>query len=72
MQLALDASWLMVKVVPAIVSDPVRSLVELLPATLNDTDPLPDPEAPPVTVIQSLLLTAVQLHPPAAVTALLP
>lgn len=69
---AFDASWLMVNVAPAIVSDPVRLLVVLFAPTLNDTGPLPVPEAPAVTVIQLLLLTAVQLHQSAAVTVLLP
>ena len=60
------------KVLPAIVSDPVRLLVELFTCTLNDTEPSPDPDAPPVTVIQLVLLTAVQAHPADAVTVLLP
>jgi len=71
-QVALDASWLTVKVVPAIVSDPVRSLDELFVATLNTTEPLPEPDAPLVTVIHWVLLTAVQVHPAAAVTVLPP
>ena len=59
-------------VAPAIVIEPVRSLAELFAPTLNDTGPLPVPEAPPVTVIHGALLTAVQLHQSAAVTVLLP
>ena len=34
--------------------------------------PLPEPEEPPVTVIQAALLAAVQAHPAPAVTATLP
>ena len=34
--------------------------------------PLPDPEAPEVTVIQAALLVAAQLHPAGAVTVVLP
>ena len=59
-------------VAPAIVSDPVRLLAELFAPTLNDTEPLPVPEPPPVTVIHVLLLTAVQLHQAPAVTVLVP
>jgi len=66
------ASWLTLNVVPAIVSDPVRGLLELFAWTLNDTGPLPVPDAPLVTVIQLLLLTAVHVHQSAAVTVLLP
>jgi hypothetical protein len=62
----------MVNVVPAIVSDPVRPLAELFAPTLNDTGPLPSPDAPLVTVIHGSLLTAVQVHQSAAVTVLLP
>lgn len=37
-------------------------------ATVNVTVPLPDPLAPPVTLIQLALLVAVQSHPaPAAI-----
>ena len=60
------------KVEPAMVIDPVRLAVVVLAAALNDTDPLPVPEAPLVTVIQLLLLTAVHVHQSAAVTTLLP
>ena len=59
-------------VAPAIVSVPVRIDATVFAATLNVTEPLPDPVAPPVTVIHGALLTAVQLQPVAAVTALLP
>ena len=62
----------MVNVAPAIVSEPVRSLAELFAPTLNDTGPLPVPDAPLVTVIHGALLTAVQAHQSAAVTVLLP
>lgn len=67
-----DPSWLTLNVMPAIVSDPVLLFADVFALTLNDTDPLPVPDAPPVTVIQLLLLTAVQVHQSAAVTALVP
>jgi hypothetical protein len=60
-----------VNVVPAIVIVPVRA-APVFATTLNDTDPLPAPDAPLVTVIQLLLLTAVQLHQSAAVTVVVP
>ena len=62
----------MVNVAPAIVSDPVRLLAVVFAATLNDTGPLPVPDAPLVTAIHALLLTAVHVHQSAAVTVLLP
>lgn len=67
-----DACWLTVNVFPAIVSVPVRLPEELFALTLNDTDPVPIPDAPLVTVIQSLLLTAVQVHQYAAFTVAAP
>jgi hypothetical protein len=66
------AACVTVKVWPAMVSVPVRGLEFGLLATANPTAPLPEPEAPLVTVIQASLLTAVQLHPPGAVTLELP
>jgi len=66
------AACVTVNVAPAIVSVPVRLVVTVFAATSNVTDPLPDPVAPPVTVIQAALLAAVQLHPVAAETALPP
>jgi len=66
------AACVTVNVAPAIVSVPVRLVVTVFAATSNVTDPLPDPVAPPVTVIQAALLVAVQLHPVAADTALPP
>jgi hypothetical protein len=41
-------------------------------ATSKVTEPFPEPGVPLVTVIHAALLTAVQLHPVAAVTVLLP
>ena len=62
-----------VNVLPAIVRVPVRPLlVEVFAATLKPTLAEPDPEAPLVTVIQELLLAAVQAQPPGAVTPLVP
>ena len=60
-----------VKVLPAIVTVPIRELLALLAATLICTVPLPDPEPPDVTVIHDALLVAVRLHPLVAVTAML-
>lgn len=60
------------KVFPAIVRDPVRLLAEVFAATLNVTRPTPSPDPPLVTVIQLVLLTAVQVHQYAALTVVLP
>jgi hypothetical protein len=70
-QLAL--ACVTVKVRPAIVRVPVRPpVVDAFAATLKPTLPAPDPEAPLVTVIQELLLDAVQPQLPGAVTPLAP
>ncbi len=61
-----------VKVAPATVTVPVRPAVLLFAATLKVAVPGPEPDAPPVTVIHSALLTAVQAHPTATVTVVLP
>jgi hypothetical protein len=58
-----------VKVFPAIVSVPVRSVVPEYEATVNTADPLPVPLAPDVTVIHATLLAAVHEQPEAAVIA---
>jgi hypothetical protein len=50
---------------------PVRA-VPPFAATLNETVPLPDPEAPAVSVIQSAFVTAVHAQPSPAVTATVP
>jgi hypothetical protein len=63
-------AWLTLKVLPAIVSVPVRGVVVGLAVTLNATDPLPVPVAPALMVIQPALLVALQPH--AAVTATVP
>jgi hypothetical protein len=47
---------------------PVRELVDVLEATLSETVPLPDPDAPVLTVIHELLLTAVHVQPEVPVT----
>jgi hypothetical protein len=65
------AAWLTVKVLPATVSEPVR-LDPVLGATSKLIVPLPDPAAPLVTVIHTLLLTAVQGQPATIVTVALP
>src|SRR5439155_1214563 len=61
-----------VKVLPATVSVPVRDVPAVFAATLNVTLPLPEPDAPVVTVIHASLLTAVHAHPVGAVTVVLP
>jgi hypothetical protein len=57
-----------VKVWPPAVIVPVRCAVVEFAATLNVTVPVPDPVAPPVTVIQATLLVAVQPQPLEVVT----
>jgi hypothetical protein len=57
-----------VTVCAAIVSVPVRGLVDVLPAIVYATVPLVVPDAPLVTVIHDVLLTPVQLHPLVVVT----
>ena len=66
------AACVTVNVAPAIVSVPVRLEATVFAATSNVTEPLPDPVAPPVSVIQAALLAAVHAQPVAAVTLLLP
>jgi hypothetical protein len=61
-----------VKVLPAIVSVPVREDVVVAATTAKVTVPLPEPEAPPVTDSHDALLTALHAHPEPAVTATLP
>lgn len=61
-----------VKMLPAIVSVPVRALAALFAAALKLTVPLPDPLAPAVTVIHPLLLAAVHAHPAGAFTVAVP
>jgi len=60
-----------VNVWPAIVSVPTRAS-PLFDATLNDTDPLPVPDAPLVTEIQSTADVAVHEHVAPAVTETVP
>jgi hypothetical protein len=50
------------------VSVPLREAVELFAVTEKATVPFPEPELPPVTVIQEALLTAVQEQPVVDVT----
>jgi uncharacterized protein YhhL (DUF1145 family) len=66
------AACVTVKVVPATVSVPARDVVAVFAATLNVTEPLPDPLEPAVTVIQLALLVAVHPHPVPAVTEIVP
>ena len=44
---------------PATVNVPVRAVPVVLAATLNVTEPMPDPLAPAVTVIQDVVVVAV-------------
>jgi hypothetical protein len=60
-----------VKVWPAIDSVPVRA-APLFDAMLNETEPLPLPDAPLVTVIHASFADAVHAQPAPAVTAALP
>ena len=55
------------KVWPPAVMVPLRGVVVVFAATVNDTVPLPDPLAVPVTVIHDALLVALQVHPVPAV-----
>jgi hypothetical protein len=61
-----------VKLLPAIVSVPERVDTPVFAAAVNDTEPLPDPDAPAVMVSQLSLLTAVHAQPDGAVTATVP
>jgi hypothetical protein len=51
---------------------PTSGAVEVFAATEKPTVPFEVPFAPDVTVIHEFWLTAVQLHPPPAVTEKLP
>ena len=57
-----------VNVCPAMVRVPQRCAVLGLGATVKLTEPLPDPVAPAVSVIQVAALTAVHEQPVCAVT----
>jgi hypothetical protein len=57
-----------VKVLPAIVSVPVRGVVAVFAATSKVTVPLPVPVAPVARVIHPALLVAVHAQPVAALT----
>jgi len=61
-----------VKILPAIVSVPVRLAPELLVATMNVTVPFPFPGPALSTATQATLLSASHAHVDAAVTTLLP
>ncbi len=54
------AAWLTATDCPATVNVPVRAVPVVLAATLNVTEPMPDPLAPAVTVIQDVVVAAVQ------------
>ena len=61
--------WMTVTVWPATVSVPLRWAVDVLAVAPNATVPFPDPLAPLLIVSQAALLTAVQLQPVGALTA---
>ena len=61
-----------VKVLPAIVSVPVRLVVALFAATLKVTVPPPDPDAPAVIASHEALLAAVHAHVVPTLTVVLP
>ena len=63
-------AWVTEKVWPAIVTVPVRALVEVLAATLTCTVPLPLPDVPEVTVIHEALLVAVHAQAVVPVTVI--
>ena len=47
---------------PATVRVPLRGVAVVFAAMLNVTEPMPDPLAPAVTVIQDVVVVAVQEH----------
>ena len=57
---------------PAIVSVPVRAVVDVFAATVKLALEEPEPVAPLVTVIHAALLVVLQAQPEPAVTAVLP
>ena len=57
---AAPAAWLTGTVCPATVTVPVRGVAVVFAATLKVTEPIPDPLAPAVTVIQGVVVLAVQ------------
>ncbi len=59
-------------VLPAIVTVPVRDVVPVYVAALRVTVSVPEPLAPPVTVIHPALLVDVQVQPIGAVTVTVP
>ena len=61
------ALWVIVKVVPVIVSVALRA-APVFGATVNATVPLPLPDAPDEIATKVALLAAVHVHPVAAVT----
>ena len=60
------------KMLPAIVSVPVRALAAVFAAALKVTEPFPLPVAPAVTVIHDALLEAVHAQPVPTMTEALP
>ena len=56
----LPAAWFTATDCPATVRVPLRGVAEVFAAMLNVTEPMPDPLAPAVTVIQGVVVVAVQ------------
>ena len=56
------AAWLTATDCPATFRVPLREVPVVLAATLNVTEPMPDPLAPAVTVIQDVVVVAVHEH----------
>ena len=57
---ALPAAWVTATGCPATVRLPLRGLAVVFAAMLNVTEPMPDPLAPAVTVIQGVVVVALQ------------
>jgi len=68
--LQVSAAWVALNVLPAIVTEPVRDDVPVLAVADTVTVPFPMPLEPAVTDSHELLLTAVQLQAPGAVTVM--
>src|SRR5947208_17173073 len=56
-------AWVTVKVLPAMVSVPVREVAAVLAPTLYVTVPLPVPLAPAVTLSHAVFVVAVHVQP---------
>ena len=59
---AVPAAWVTATDCPATVRVPLRGVAVVFAAMLNVTEPMPDPLAPAVTVIQDVVVVAVHEH----------